>query len=192
MYKMVSTDLILQKIFEMRGFKVILDADLAELYNVDTKRLNEQVKRNLARFPDDFMFRLTPVEWESMRSQIATASEESKNDVEIKPRAKMKRNLMATPYAFTEHGVAMLSSILRSERAIEMNIAIVRAFISLRQMVLEQKDLAGKLNQLKQELSLRLDDHDIQLSAIYEAIENLLDKKANEENWKDRERIGFK
>jgi hypothetical protein len=86
----------------------------------------------------------------------------------------------------------MLASILNSEIAIEMNIAIVRAFISLRQMAIDQRDLVGKLNQLRQELYLRLNDHDAQLSTIYEAIENLLDKKVDGENWNDRERIGFK
>lgn len=108
------------RIYEVRGIKVMLDFDLAELYEVETKALNQAVKRNLRRFPEKFMFRLNELEWESMRSQIVTAS------------ALTKRNISSPPYAFTEHGVTMLASVLRSDKAVQVNIAIVEAFISLR------------------------------------------------------------
>ena len=109
--------IIQQKIHEIRGQKVILDFDLAVLYEVQTKALNQAVRRNAGRFPPDFMFQLTMIEWEAlMRSQSVTASQN-------------KRNVGLTPYAFTEHGVTMLASILKSEKAVQMNISIVRAFI---------------------------------------------------------------
>ncbi|HEX5024897.1 MAG TPA: ORF6N domain-containing protein [Agriterribacter sp.] len=175
----MNLTIIQNKIYEARGQKVMLDHDLAELYEVQTKVLNQAVKRNNTRFPKDFMFRLTAKEWKSMRSQIVTASQN-------------KRNTISTPFAFTEHGVTMLASVLRSERAVSMNIAIVRAFVALRQMILHHKDLAEQLNQLRAELNERIGEHDTQLNAIYDAIENLLDEKAEKKNWEERERIGFK
>lgn len=132
-----------------------------------------------AGFPEEFMFQLTEEEWENMWSQIATTS--------LKKRRKDH-----LPYAFTEHGVVMLASVLKSEKAIEMNIAIVKAFIALRQVISFHYDLAGQLNELRD----RLGEHDTQLAAIYDTIENLLDKKVEEEErqriWMNRERIGFK
>ncbi len=119
------------KIYEIRGHKIMLDFDLALLYEVETKVLNQAVKRNKERFPKDFMFRLTIEEWQEMRSQFVTASPD-------------KRNTTATPFAFTEHGVTMLASVLRSEKAIKMNIAIVRAFIALRQFAINYKELADQ------------------------------------------------
>ncbi len=136
---MKNLPIIQNKIHEIRGLKVMLDFDLADLYEVETKALNQAVKRNSDRFPEDFMFKLTAKEWEAMRSQIVTASQK-------------KRNVLTTPFAFTEHGVTMLASVLRSERAVKMNIAIVRAFIALRQIALYHKDLAEKLDQLKTEM----------------------------------------
>ena len=185
--------IIQNKIYEIRGQKVMLDFDLAELYEVETKRLNEQVKRNVERFPEDIMFRLTPKEWKSIQSQFVTASDKpfvmrSQNATAL----QKKRNITAVPYAFTEHGVTMLASILRSEKAVKMNIAIVRAFIVLRQLVTQHKDLAEQLAQLRQEFHERIGGHDAQLNAIYTAIENLLDQKAKIKKWEERERIGFK
>src|SRR6266850_4299884 len=113
---LVPVELIARRIYRIRGEKLMLDADLAELYQVPTKRLNEAVKRNLDRFPGDFMFQLSENELENWRSQIATSN----------PAAKM--GLRRPPYAFTEHGVAMLSSVLNSKRAVQMNILIIRAF----------------------------------------------------------------
>lgn len=173
--------IIQQKIFEIRGEKVMLDFDLAELYNIETKRLKESVRRNKKRFPRDFTFELTKKEYDSLRSQIASLK---------KPGRGHHSKYM--PFAFTEHGVTMLASVLNSDRAIKMNIAIVRAFVALKQIALQHKDLAEKLEELRQELHERIGEHDTQLAGIYNAIENLLDEKAEQKNWKERERIGFK
>lgn len=166
---------IQKRIYEVRGYKVMLDFDLAELYGTETKRLNEQVKRNLSRFPRDFMFRLTAKEWRPMRSQIATASQ-------------TKRNINIRPYVFTEHGVSMLASILKTKRAVKMNIAIVRAFISLRQFAMNYKELARQISDIRETVS----GHSQQLNQIYDAIENMLTDKSEQKAWKGRERIGFK
>jgi len=125
------------------------------------------------------MFRLIPEEWDKMRSQFVTASQ-------------ARRNIKALPLAFTEHGVTMLASVLRSERAVKMNIAIVRAFIALRQIAAEDETLSEQLKQLRRELYERLGDHDSRLNTLYTAIENLLKEKVLKRNWEDRERIGFR
>lgn len=170
---MTAEEAIIPRIQVIRGKKIMLDFDIAELYEVPTKRLNEQVKRNLDRFPEDFMFRLTRKEWTSMRSQIATA---------------YKRNTGLLPYAFTEHGVTMLASVLRSEKAIIMSIAVVRAFVSLRKAVIQYADLARQIAGLKDHIG----EHDIQLNAIYDTLERLLDEKTEAIAWENRQRIGFK
>lgn len=199
------------KIFEIRGQRVMLDFDLAALYDVETKAINQAVKRNIERFPEDFMFRITEEEW--MRSQTVTASEEGdihiqtfdnqniKNGMSIVSNtgqggmrsqivivSGQKRNKSHLPYAFTEHGVTMLASVLRSEKAVKMSIAVVRAFISLKDYVIKQDVVTQQL----QELRDRLGEHDVQLNSIYDAIENLLDEKEEKKNWQDRPRIGFK
>ena len=158
----------------------MLDYDLAILYEVETRVINQAIKRNQDRFPEDFMFRLSSLEWDSLRSQIVILEN---------GRGKYPKYL---PIAFTEHGVAMLASVLRTTKAVKMNIAIVRAFISLRQAVLQHKELAKKLEQLRTEMFDRLGEHDTQLKAIYDAIENLLDQKAVMQTWEERERIGFR
>jgi len=182
-----------QKIQTIRNQKVMLDFDLAMLYEVETKVLNQAVKRNLERFPLDFMFKLTMTEWKSMRSQFVTAANlqlDSRND--LTSVSLWKRNLSAIPFAFTEHGVTMVASILRSKKAVEMNIAIVRAFILLRQMAMQNESLTLKLEQIRKELYLKLAEHDNQLSAIYEVIENLLEDNNAKKKWEDRDRIGYK
>jgi hypothetical protein len=121
----------------IRGQKVLLDADLAALYGVPTKAFNQAVQRNLDRFPEDFMFQLTKAELDHWRSQLVTSN----------PTARM--GLRRQPYAFTEHGVAMLSSVLRSSRAVQMNILIVRAFVRLREIVTANKDLAIRIENLE-------------------------------------------
>jgi phage regulator Rha-like protein len=190
---MTNLKTIQEKIYEVRDQKVMLDFDLANLYNVETKRINEQVKRNLERFPDDFMFRLTPKEWETMRSQNATASGKPKSKrSQTVTASQKKRNINVTPYAFTEHGVTMLANVLKSKRAIKMSIAVVRAFISLKQLALQHKDLSERLEELRKELHERIGEHDTQLAAIYDAIENLLDQKTEKKNWEERNRIGFR
>lgn len=175
---------IQNRIYEIRGFKVMLDRDLAALYQVPTKSLNLSVKRNLRRFPDDFMFQLTKEEVNTLELQIVDNSHSLRFQFETSNRRGGVRYL---PYAFTEQGVAMLSGILNSDRAISMNIVIMRAFVEMRKIMLSKEDVWEQLLQLKQ----RLGEHDTQLSAIYDAIENLLDDRAAERKWENRSRIGF-
>lgn len=142
---MNELQIIQNKIYEIRGQKVMLDFDLAAMYGVETRVLNQAVKRNFKRFPFDFMFQLTSDEWELMSSQIVTTS-------------PCKRPKAALPYAFTEHGVVMLSSVLRSETAIQVNIAVTRAFVAVRQMITDNSPLKRlstlekNFNELKQDL----------------------------------------
>lgn len=190
---------IISKIHVIREQKVMLDFDLAVLYEVETRRLNEQVKRNTDRFPKDFMFRLTAKEWQNMRSQFATSSSQSIDIHVVAPMwsqiataSQNKRNIAITPYAFTEHGITMLASVLKSERAVKMSIAVVRAFIELKKSAMQYNELATKIETLQ----MHLGEHDVQLNSIYTAIENLLDdkidKELKQEKWKMRKRIGFK
>jgi len=176
MSDLLPQEIIGNKIYIIRGQKVMLARDLANLYEVSTKRLNEQVKRNLKRFPDDFMFQLTKEEMfmfktgvSNSRSQFATL--------------KQGQNIKYLPYVFTEQGVAMLSSVLNSERAIQVNIAIMRAFVKLRQILSSHKELASKLS----ELEMRLEKHDEDICAIFEAIRQLMAPPSGS----PKRRIGF-
>ena len=158
-----------RQILLIRGHKVMLGTDLAVLYGVPTKRLNEQVRRNLRRFPSDFMFQLTWEESEELsRSQFATL--------------KRGGNIKYLPYVFTEQGVAMLSTVLNSERAIQANIAIIRAFVKLRQMLATHRELAQKLSGLER----KVEGHDRQIHSIFEAIRQLMKPPES-----PRRRIGF-
>jgi hypothetical protein len=150
------------KINEVRGQKVILDFDLSELYDVQTKVLNQAVKRNLQRFPEDFMFQLTENEYEYLRSQIVTLNENG--------RGKHKKYL---PFAFTEQGIAMLSGILNSEVAINVNIAIMRTFVMIRRFAIEHKELNSKL--LEMEIK-----YEKQFSDIYEALNFIIKRDETE------------
>jgi hypothetical protein len=180
---------IQNRIYEIRGERVLLDFDLAALYEVPTKVLNQAVKRNIKRFPKDFMFRLTSDDWGEMWSQIVTTSEEQTSmRSQIVTASQSKRNTKTTPYAFTEQGIAMLSGILNSDKAIAMNIAIMRAFVEIRRILIQETDLRIQLNQIRE----RLGEHDTQLNAIYDAMENLLDEKAAQKKFEERKRIGFK
>ena len=180
---------IQSRIYEKRGERVMLDYDLASLYEVPTKALNQAVKRNPKHFPSDFMFRLNLIEWESMRSQSVTAWESlhvmgSQNVTAY----QSKRNTSVTPYAFTEQGVAMLSGVLNSDKAIDMHVAIMRVFVEIKRIVLLQNNIKEQMKEIKE----RLGEHDAQLNQIYDAMENLLDEKAAQRKWEDRQRIGFK
>ena len=180
---------IQNRIYEIRGERVMLDFDLAALYEVPTKVLNQAVKRNIKRFPKDFMFRLTSDEWGEMWSQIVTTSEEQTSmRSQIVTASQSKRNTKTTPYAFTEQGIAMLSGILNSDKAIAMNIAIMRAFVEVRRILIQETDLRIQLNQIRE----RIGEHDTQLNAIYDAMENLLDEKAAQKKFGERRRVGFK
>lgn len=178
---------IQNRIYEVRGERVMLDKDLASLYQTETKSINLAVKRNFKRFPKDFMFQLTKDEFECLRFQIETS--ESADSLRLQNEtSKGRGGTRYLPYAFTEQGVAMLSGILNSDKAINMNIAIMRAFVEIRRITMQQMDLKEQLKEIKD----RISEHDIQLSQIYEAMENLLDENAAQRKWDDRERIGFK
>jgi hypothetical protein len=176
--KIIPDERIIRSIYIFRGQKVMLDRDLAELYGVETKVLNQAVKRNITRFPPDFMFRLTKAEAEISRSQFVTL--------------KQGQNIKYLPFVFTEQGVAMLSGIVNSPKAIDMNIAIMRAFVETRKLLHSNKKIAEQIKILFD----RIGEHDAQLGAIYEALENMMDEKVEENvkkiSWEERERIGFK
>lgn len=155
-----SVEQIESQIFLIRGQKVMLDADLAELYGVETKRFNEQVRRNSERFPEDFMFQLTAEEFVNLRSQIAT----SNNSVGNTTGRGGRRHL---PYAFTEHGAIMAASVLNSPRAVEASVQVVRAFVQLRQILASNSELSGKLAALEKK-------YDIKFRAVFEAIHELM------------------
>ena len=152
----VSQQEIEQKIFRFRGHRIMVDRDLAELYGVETKYLNRQVKRNTDRFPDEFMFQLNRRE----KAELVTNCH----------RFKSLKHSNALPCAFTENGVAMLASVLKSEMAVKMSIVIVKTFVKLRKVIAPHKELARKLDQLES----RVDHHDEEIQAIIEAIRNLM------------------
>lgn len=150
---LILTERIERSILLLRGQKVMLDSDLAELYGVETKALNRAVKRNIGRFPEDFMFQLTKEEYDSLRFQFGTL--------------KRGQHPKYLPHVFTQEGVAMLSSVLSSEKAIEVNILIMRAFVKLREMIASNKDLAKRLNELEK-------NYDTQFKIVFDAIRQLM------------------
>jgi hypothetical protein len=180
---LIPGERIERAILLIRGHKVILDRDLADLYGVSTKRLNEQVRRNLRRFPEDFMFQLTAEEAAALRSQFATLKQDT-SGMRSQFATASKRNIRYQPYAFTEQGVAMLSSVLHSDRAIEVNIAIMRAFVRLRELLATHKDLARKLEALEKKLG----EHDEKFQIVFEAIRQLMAPPSDPET---KRRIGF-
>lgn len=185
----MNTEIIHNKIYEIRGHKVMLDYEIAEMYEVETKRINEQVKRNIERFPEDFMFQLTENEWVMMRSQIVTTSDS--NWSQIATSSKKHRGKSYLPFAFTEHGVTMLASVLRSEKAVKVSIAVVRAFITLKQYIADRKNISKQINSIKDELSERIDEQDVQIIEIYQVLDKLIQDKEEQKPVK-REPIGFK
>jgi hypothetical protein len=166
----VSVQLIERRIYLIRGHKVMIDVDLAELYGVPTKRLNERVRRNSKRFPEDFMFQLTRTEAESLRSQFATSK-------------AGRGGRRTSPYVFTEQGVAMLSTVLNSEQAIEVNIMIMRAFVKLRQMLESNEELNRKFAAVIRKLST----HDKYFKVVFDEL-----KKLTEQPSPSHKQIGFK
>lgn len=169
----IPQEVIINKIYSIRGQKVMLDSDLAELYGVETKRLNEQVKRNASRFPDDFMFQLTIQEWENLKSQNATSSWGGRRKL---------------PYAFTEHGVLMLSSVLNSDRAIAVNIHIMRVYTKLKEMLLTNKDILLELETIKQKVGSNSND----IELIFNYLKQFELAKQQELDYQNREKIGYK
>lgn len=164
---------IQSKIYEIRNQKVMLDFDLAQLYEVETRVLNQAVKRNIDRFPDDFMFQLTKQEFDFLISQIVISKTETRGGTQ-----KM-------PYAFTEQGVSMLSSVLKSKKAVQVNISIMRVFVAVKQMILSNSELSKKLEELETK-------YNKQFSDVYEALNYLMDIKKVEEKTKKRKLIGYK
>ena len=160
------------KIYEIRGLKVMLDFDLAELYEVENRALKQAVKRNIDRFPVDFMFQLTKVEWQ----EVITICDNLAEGVKFSP---------TTPFAFTEQGVAMLSGVLKSKKALMVNIQIIRAFVYMRQFALSHKDLSAKLLELESK-------YDQQFNDVYDAINFLLQQDNQSTAQKQRKRIGYK
>jgi phage regulator Rha-like protein len=154
----VPIGIIERRIYVLRGQKVMIDSDLAELYRVSTANLNKAVKRNLTRFPEDFMFQLTAEEDASLRFQIGISN-------------SLRGGRRYAPYAFTEHGVVMLSSVLKSERAVQMNLLIVRVFVRLREMLATHKDLAHKMLELERQQK----EHGQQLAAVYTIVKRLME-----------------
>lgn len=171
-YREMQLQVIQTKIYEVRGQKVMLDYDIAELYEVETRILNQAVKRNIDLFPQDFMFQITLKEWEDMSSQFVTTS-------------TSKRPKTALPLVFTEHGVTMLANVLKSKKARQTSIAIVRAFIVLKQFALTNTELNNKLKELESKYNKQFKD-------VYEAINYLLQKDKQETNQKERKQIGYK
>ena len=165
----VPLERVERAILILRGHRVILDSDLAALYGVETRRLNEQVKRNEARFPEDFAFQLTPEEFDHLKSQVATSSRQWGG----------RRKL---PFAFTEHGALMAASVLNSPKAVEMSILVVRAFVRLRQILASNRQLAAKLNELER----RIAAHDKNIVALFQAVRSLMAVPE-----KPKRRIGF-
>ena len=159
--ELIATPAIEKRIFVARGRQVMLDEDLADLYGVETKRLVQQVKRNLERFPEDFMFQLKKSEAEALRSQIATSN-------------AGRGGRRYAPYVFTEQGVAMLSGVLRSGRAIAVNIEIMRAFVELRRVVSSYAALEIRLEQIEREMNDRLGEHDERLNEIFRVLHQLI------------------
>jgi len=170
--EIIPAEQIALRIRHFRGEKVLLDFDLAALYDVETRVLNQAVRRNADRFPADFMFQLTSEEVEKL-SQVVTpsvAGHDVSNSSQIVMSSGKYRGKRYRPYAFTEQGVAMLSSVLNSESAVKMNIAIMRAFVQLRRALETNRELARKFSELER----RIDKHDAEIAAILEAIRQLM------------------
>lgn len=182
-------------VFLVRGEKVLLDTDLASLYGVEARALNQSVARNRSRFPDDFMFQLTSEEWSALKSQTVTSSaakggKSSSTTVSSPPAAGLTSQIVMSnnrggrrtlPYAFTEQGVAMLSSVLRSQRAVEVNIAIMRTFVQLRRLMDSNRDLARRIESMETR-------YDEQFSQVFDAIKQLI---TEDKTRKTKPRIGF-
>jgi hypothetical protein len=167
----VPDEIVISKIYYIRNQKVMLDSDLAELYGVETRRLNEQVNRNMDRFPEDFMFRLNEGEFQSLMSQIATSKRGGRRKL---------------PYVFTEHGVLMLSSVLNSKQAIQVNIQVMRIFTRIRQMLVDNTEIRLEVEKIKN----KLENQDKNMEIVFKYLDELLETQ--EKPNPPRKRIGFK
>ncbi len=167
----ISDEIVMSKIYIIRGVKIMLDRDLAELYGVETKYLKRQVKRNIERFPEDFMFQLSDEEFKGWRRQFVTS------------KSSDYMGLRYAPFAFTEHGIAQLSSVLNSKRAIGVNIQIIRLFIKMREILLTHKDLLIKINELESKIT----DHDNSIKQIFDYLKQFIKERDI-----PRKLVGFK
>jgi phage regulator Rha-like protein len=165
----MEIDILQTKIYEIRGLRVMLDFDLSLLYEVETRVLNQSVKRNQDRFPSDFMFQLSKQEFDNLKSQIVISSSET-----------TWGGIRKLPFAFSEQGVAMLSGLLKSKKAIETNIAIMRTFVEIRKMLSFQSEISQQMLSFKNEIEERLGEHDVQLLEVYTIMEQYLDKKSKQ------------
>jgi phage regulator Rha-like protein len=183
--QLVPVEVVERKIYLIRGSKVMLDSDLAELYEVPTKVLNQAVRRNLDRFPADFMFQLNGEELENLRSHSATSNTEEPQDLrsQFVTSSASRGGRRYSPYAFTEHGVAMLSSVLTSKRAVALNILIIRAFVRLREYLATHQDLARKLEDVERTQQ----EQGAHIQQIYDYIQRLVEPAPDT----SRRRIGF-
>jgi hypothetical protein len=171
----VPDEVVVSKIYRIRGLNVMLDRDLAELYGIETRRLKEQVRRNMARFPEDFMFELSKVELEDWRSQFATSNSEV-------------MGLRYPPFAFTEHGVLMLSSVLNTERAIEVNIRIMRIYTRLKEMMHAHRDILVQLEEMRGKMV----GQDERIDLIFEYLKQLEQARHEETEFRERRPIGYR
>ena len=165
----IPDEIVVNKIYQIRDQKVMLDSDLAELYGVETKVLNQAVTRNFDRFPEDFMFRMAKQEWENLKSQIVTSSWGGRRTL---------------PYVFTEHGVLMLSSVLKSKRAIQVNIQVMRVFTRIRQLLTNHSDLKAEIDIIKKSVH----NQNQNIEVVFQYLDELMEKR---ENPTPRKRIGF-
>ena len=172
---LIPDEVVMSKIYLIRGQKVMIDRDLAELYGVETKYLKRQVRRNEKRFPDDFMFEMTKEEFENWRSQFVTSKED-------------KMGLRYAPYVFTEQGVAMLSSVLNSDRAIEVNIQIMRIFYKMRLLIASHEELIKRLEMIERNMG----NHDREIKVLFEYLKKLMEEKEFRTAQENRKQIGFK
>ena len=179
----MDLQIIQSKIYEIRGCRVMLDSDLAALYQVETKALKQAVKRNIDRFPDDFMFQLTKEEMESLRSQVMTLEKETGDETNLRSQTVTSRwgGSRYQNFVFTEQGVAMISSVLRSDTAVKVNISIMRAFVLMRQMSIGYEELLKRIEELEQST-------DAQFSEVYQALTQLLSNPQP----KPRKPIGYR
>ena len=177
----VTSDQLGRLIYEVRGERVMLDSDLASIYDVETKALNRAVKRNRDRFPKDFVFQLSEDEWKNLRYQIGTSSSDSNHRslrYQIGTSTLGHGGRRSRPYVFTEHGAIMAANVLNSRRAVQMSVFVVRAFLKMRALLGDKRDLAQKLAVLEKELKKRLDVHDTVIITILQRVMDVIDPPA--------------
>jgi phage regulator Rha-like protein len=189
----LTTDQLGRLIYEIRGERVMLDSDLASIYGVETKALNRAVKRNRDRFPKDFVFRISEDEWKNLRYQIGTATSRREHPslrYQIGTSSLGHGGRRNRPYAFTEHGAIMAANVLNSRRAVQMSVFVVRAFLKMRALLGDKRELAQKLASLEKELKKRLDVHEVVIVTILQRVMDIIDPPLSPQP--PNPRIGFR